>query len=109
MTTIEKGEKGNNAEMTIKAPPHFLVISIYLFKARSEYNFIFGRDESQDPIQYDTIPPIYERIPRIMAKSRGELNLPAHITNISGGSKPRMDSDTKNRIITNPFVSLLTM
>lgn len=28
ITTIENGEKGNKAEMTIKAPPHFLIIPI---------------------------------------------------------------------------------
>jgi len=28
ITTIENGEKGNKAEITIKAPPHFLIIPI---------------------------------------------------------------------------------
>ena len=36
ITTIENGEKGNNAEMIIKAPPHFLTILIYLSSTRSE-------------------------------------------------------------------------
>ena len=36
MTTMENGEKGNRAEITIKAPPHFLTMLMYLSNARSE-------------------------------------------------------------------------
>jgi hypothetical protein len=98
MTTIEKGEKGNKAEIIIKAPPHFLAIIIYLFKARSEYALILGLVESQYPIRYENIPPIYERIPRIDRKRNGELNLVVQIIKRSGGIIPRKDSEIKNTI-----------
>jgi hypothetical protein len=109
MTTIEKGEKGNKAEIIIKAPPHFLAIIIYLFKARSEYALILGLVESQYPIRYENIPPIYERMPRIIRKRKGELNLLVHITKISGGIIPRKDSETRNTKRINPSERLSTI
>jgi hypothetical protein len=39
MTTMENGENGNSAEITIKRHPIFAIL-IYLLKTRSEYSLI---------------------------------------------------------------------
>jgi hypothetical protein len=107
MITIEKGEKGKRAAMIINAPPHFLTRIIYLSRTLSEYDLIRGLLENQNPIKYDTNPPMYERIPSNASIKNGSLNFEDQITNRSGGIMPRKLSEIKNTIKIKPLVWFL--
>ncbi len=95
ITTSDKGENGNSAAITIKAPPHLRVKTIYPANLRSINAVILGILERPYPIWYEIAPPMYESIPSIIRIRNGESNFVAHIIKISGGIIPRKDSEIK--------------
>ena len=50
------------------------------------------------------IPPVYERTPRIVRISSGELNFALHITKKSGGIIPSKDSESKENCKNKPIL-----
>lgn len=92
---IENGI-GNNAPTTIKKPPHFLIFFKCFFILTSKYSLTVGVFEMAFPIKKETIPPIYESKARMDKNKIGDALLSAQAMNISGGIKPKKDSDAKN-------------